>query len=67
MGIVFILVRKKWGVPVEILKQTMKMCQMRGGLIDLKCSENKNKMHFIPLIKVNNINFDYDHNILQQF
>ena len=45
----------------------MKMCQMRGGLIDLKCSENKNKMHFIPLIKVNNINFDYDHNILQQF
>ena len=44
MGIVFILVRKKWGVPVEILKQTMKMCQMRGGLIDLKCSENKSKM-----------------------
>ena len=34
MGIVFILVRTKWGSPLNIeerLPQTLKMCQMRGG------------------------------------
>ena len=61
MGIVFILVRKNVGVTVEILK----MCQMKGSLI-----QNVPKIRvncFIPLFKVNIINFDYDHNIIHLF
>ena len=51
----------RWNIE-EGLSQTLKKCQMRGGLISnvpkirVKC--------FIPLIKVNIHNFHYDHNIL---
>ena len=59
MGIASILVRIKIGVTVEILKrglsQTLKMCQIRGGLV------------WNPWTKVNIINFYYNHNILMLF
>ena len=57
---------KKYGVTVEILKRgyskTLKLCQMRGGL-----TKNVSKIRvqwFIPLTKINIINFNYDLNIL---
>ena len=38
MGIVFILLRKQWGVTLEILKRgylkLWKLCQKRGSLIE---------------------------------
>ena len=66
MSIVFILVMKKvrdhrWDNEMG-LSQTLKMCQMKGGLIydvpeiGVKC--------LISLTKVNIYNFDYEHNIL---
>ena len=69
MSIVFILVIKKvkdhrWDNEMG-LSQTLKMCQMKGGLIydvpkiGVKC--------LIPLTKVNIHNFDYEHNILHYF
>ena len=46
----------------EGLSQTLKLCQMRGGL-----TKNVSKIRvkcFIPLTKINIINFNYDLNIL---
>ena len=51
--------KEKLGSHVEILNggvyQTLKMCQISGG------------SEMFSITKVNIINFDYDHNILQQF
>ena len=46
MGIVFILVRKKWGVTIEILKRSyLQLGNVSNKRrIDLKGSENKSKM-----------------------
>ena len=55
---------QRWNIE-EGLSQTLKMCQMRGGLI---CNVPKiREQCFIPLTKVNILNFDYDHNILREF
>ena len=54
----------RWNIE-EVLSQTLKMCQMTGGLIKnvpkirIKC--------FIPITKVEILNCDYDHNILHEF
>ena len=47
MCIVFILVRKKWGVTVEISQTVENVSDER---FDLKCSEKRVKC-FIPLTK----------------
>ena len=53
----------RWNIE-EWLSQTLKMCQMRGGLIynvpkiKVKC--------FIPFTQVNILKFNYDHNILHE-
>ena len=61
MGIVFNMGGHRWNIE-EGLSQTLKMCQMRGGLI-----QNAPKIRvkcFIPFTKVNIIKSNYDHDVL---